>query len=649
MLKTTISTALKKLFFFDHGVRLLRPSAANWLLSMWFLAVAMATLEGFTWSKIMMVFLPQDYAVAAVCIGIIWGAAIWIADANFTTLDISQDYRKTKPPIETINHSVTGISGWLHNRLLMGSLIRTCIICISMALTGPFLAKTLDERTVLGMIDAENNAAIVKLRADAATEADTKINELEIKLADKREELVRETAGRSVSGRSGWGPVAKAMEKNINSLEAELQHARFAKTERLAQLARMSSEELVRLEGLKLLVDNAETRARMRAQKQQGKEEKIYGIPASEVLASALFMLLFMLMLVLKIYQPRSVAIYLNDHLQEMYERYLQGGFVYLQHGILPIADRHDGPTPMQAQRFDTWYHEVYLADIGAVTEAAAQQTQLGTLGSQVGRLEEGRAKSLQRYNAFNADLVIAKATYARLFDEQQCNVSEIETLEKQAMDIENTIKKARRAKLAERRTDIEALRQPLYDRKAVVKKELSETIPDALEEAVAAIQKAQRRLGIVLSDTTADDVAKQPVLAPLYMHRQTLLDKRHCLEVELLVLEPQLERLNAELLQITADLSHDASIADIGPTEIDTDADALRSGLPALREQIGKAIARHTMVVEQSGEVQHAIDRLRQQVAVEVVLSDQYLNDIRVKDDELSRASVPVAVLTAR
>ena len=79
------------------------------------------------------------------------------------------------------------------------------------------------------------------------------------------------------------------------------------------------------------------------------------------MLATALLALLFSMMVLLKIYQPRSVSIYLNDHLQEQSDKYFAGGFRDLPATILDPNDHHDGLSPMGAQRFDIWYYGSYL------------------------------------------------------------------------------------------------------------------------------------------------------------------------------------------------------------------------------------------------------------------------------------------------
>ncbi len=65
-----------------YGKHLLTPAASVWFLFMAFLVSIMAIVEGSTWGIISTYVIPEPYKMAAVFVGLIIFALIWIFDSS---------------------------------------------------------------------------------------------------------------------------------------------------------------------------------------------------------------------------------------------------------------------------------------------------------------------------------------------------------------------------------------------------------------------------------------------------------------------------------------------------------------------------------------------------------------------------------------
>lgn len=624
MEKSGIKSAIGRFFFFNYGRNLLAPGANSWIYTFCFLAVAMAVLEGLTWARILSVFMSEDLRAVAMVIGVIVAFAIYSIDKSYATLDTAPDYRKQDDEVAP-PRPASGVKAWLGNKLLSGTLARLAIVAISMALTGPFLAQTLEERNVVQEIDARNARSIAVYRAQAGAAADAKIARVEQSIRDARKELERETAGRSISGKSGCGPTCKTMQKNIADLEGDLSQARSDKASRLTALATMSPRDLEKVEGVRILRDNADTRNRIRNDIEAGGGQKLFGFPASHVLASSLFMLLFMMMVLLKIYQPRTVAIYYNEHLQEAYERYVLGGFSDLPAHILEPHDRHDGPCPMGAQRFEAWYHDAYLPS----------SREKGLLG-EMAAMEQGRTRAKARRCDTEAQLLELRSDKAQLEDRNSEATAHISQLEDLIMENESITTATRTAKLA---AELELRKQKA--------REINDTLEalsirreengDHLQEAMAAIRQAEDRIGLLVGQSAHDArVQADPKLLALYAHRSELLEERRQIEIDVGRQQSALEAIGQQVGQVEAALLDTSGGKDGDLLFLDPDINALAQKRRELAERLATTTRERNHLEERIAQLEERIGELRAEGSADAEQDRKYMAGLREKEAEV-------------
>jgi hypothetical protein len=633
-----IRTSLNKLFFFNYGSHLLRPGTANWIIAAWFLAVAMAVLEGLTWGKILSIFLPENLPWVAALLGTIWGIAIVAIDNNFVTLDTAPDYRKAtseKPPVPA-----SGFRAWFRNKMLMGTILRIVIISFSMALTGPFLARNLDERKVVQAIAAQNDKSIADLQARVGQAGATPVATVDAQILTARAELVREIQGKSGSGKWGDGPVAKAMRTNIESLEVARDKAKSDTARHVQAIAHMTPLELAQREGLQLLPDNADTRAQVRKNLEAQSDEKLLGLPASHVIASSIFLLLFLMMMLLKIYQPRAVAIYYNEHLQEAYAHYLKGGYADLPIDILPAADRHDSVSPMGGQRFDAWYHETYLPNVEQLQQSAEFEAAQNRRKLELKRLTDGYTATKARKLEAEGDLNVAIEAKWQIDADLQALATEIKALEDKIMENETTIKLKKLARLASVKTGLEAEERDARQRLAVIEKHHDEFLPSELAAVMSKIRVRKDQLGEEQSELSTKAV-NDPALQALRQQRADLLQQQNNLALERIEIETDLKRIEAALglVDRAVTLDHELGIDDGDP--LDPDLIDLREDRRTLIRERDQAAMRVAVSKEQLAEQNVQIDRLRTQVREDDRELDAYQRDIRARESILTRATL--------
>jgi hypothetical protein len=157
--------------------------------------------------------------------------------------------------------------------------------------------------------------------------------------------------------------------------------------------------------------------------------------PVQQVAASALFLLLLIVILTLKLCQPDSVSIYYNDALQEAYAEYLRGSFDSLSPTVLDPAYRAATGNIMDATRFHSWYYNTFLKAQNVIEaervrqarESAARrdveklQAHLRSLELQhaaTDRMVQAAVQTRQRYLSERATLALAASVRAAQLSE---------------------------------------------------------------------------------------------------------------------------------------------------------------------------------------------------------------------------------------
>ena len=220
-------------------------------------------------------------------------------------------------------------------------------------------------------------------------EFNTKITALEKNKEELEAELRKEIAGNGGSGSFGFGPVAREISRQIESMSRDIEELKNNREETLERFNQATPEDIAKASGLSLEQDSYETRERIRKKLLA----ETGGMAKSELLAKVFLILLFSVIIVLKMFQGKSVEVYYNDELQELYEKYLNGFF----NSKLDKREWPNGEAPMAPYRFHDWiYHTFAISQKEDMQQNEALQAETLVVNT-IEEFEKGEQNQLDR------------------------------------------------------------------------------------------------------------------------------------------------------------------------------------------------------------------------------------------------------------
>jgi hypothetical protein len=594
--------SIPKAAFFLHGTRLLLPGAAIWLVSMFVLAGATAILEGITWAYVTAQYLPAPLSQVALLLGLLVGGGVFLWDASFVTLDVRAPARRdggadgTAPGTAPARRRVA----WLARGEARSALLRVVVILVSLLVTSPLIVRALQARSLEDARLQHNARQIAQGRQQLAAAHDAQVQAVKAQIGTERERLIREISGlkhHSTTGKGGKGPAARALEKQLILLDADLAAAVAAREAALTAFDRATPETLATTHGVVLLADNATSRALLREQL-AAVEDRILGLPADHVVAFTVVLLMAVFLIGLKLNQPDSVALYFDEALQCAFQTYRRGGYAHLPRDILPAVQQHDAPCALDGLEFEHWFDGRYLPQRAALAAAEAHAAQVELHRAAVERaqaqLDEACVDTHHAQRELEADLALLGSAEEELGRQQ----ADLARQERHLMELDNDILRTRRQELEEQRAQLLAERADLKERHAQLAHE-REACAGRLAEIVEAIRLEMAREGH-LSELSAwgagpATAAVQPLMARRGEERQ----HKEGLTRQMLALEHAMQEADASIAACTDALAQrfDTAASDFG---------ALEPMLGDLRQQ------------REAGR----IDRDRQQVRVQALQS---------------------------
>ena len=342
----------KTIFLLPYGQQLLRPTAAIWVFFMSVLAISMAMIEGIVWAATTNLILPPGFTVITVAIGVFVAIFIWIFDASLITLDLSTPiYHLNKK--EKLNFFSRLLKNIFSKKLGWGIAARMLVLAGSIFITAPLLGQIFLEKEISRRMEKYNADQISTLVQSKEQEYNDQIEALEKKKALLETELKLEISGQSNTKSFGYGPVARTIDKQLQSTSAEIERLTVKKQAEIDKILSGSPLEVSRQYGLENLKDNFETRNFI----QETIRSESNGYTKSELLAAIFLGFIFIVMSILKIFQGKSVEIYYNDQLQELYEKYKRGYF----NDILESKEFPSGEASMSPYRFHDWIYNTFV------------------------------------------------------------------------------------------------------------------------------------------------------------------------------------------------------------------------------------------------------------------------------------------------
>lgn len=340
-------TALSQFSLRPHGDQLLSPSARFWIFCARVLILIMATAEATSWGYVGALFgtgITSVMTGAAAAISLF--LVIWLVDATFITMDTSRDYYQ-----RALTTQPSSDGTMEQRKFFAGLFIRALIVMVSLWITAPFLAQLVFRRDVNESITSRNDAAVSTARATLASGYDRQLQPLDSSLNASQAAGIMEAAGQGPSGRYGRGAAVIAIENRVTDLQRRIAAISRERDSVLLAFDKASAGELSSRFGVPIVEDGLRSRSEVLATML---EDPDYS--GAQTALAVFLSFLFLGLVILKLFQPRSVAIYFSEHLQSLYTDYTQGKFD--EH--LDPHDRARAGSPMTPQRFEEWCLQSY-------------------------------------------------------------------------------------------------------------------------------------------------------------------------------------------------------------------------------------------------------------------------------------------------
>ena len=408
-----------------YGDFLCTPGASYWIACIRLVIIVMALSEAIAWGYLGSLFGrgPVGYIAAGIAFLFVF-IIIWIIDVSFVTLDLSRAHYDRAIMRKKV-------STWVDNtKISIGLLGRVAIVVVSLSISAPFIAQIVFMQDIDNEMERQNLARVDAMSDSLLAARDVEVAALDSLILEKEAELVTETAGQGASGNYGFGPVTQAMERNIQRLKDE----RMAKIEEKDELEEsfrtLSTVEFARQYNVDLVDNGVQARSAILSSLAENPEYK-----TAKRAITAFLAFIFAALVLLKLFQPRSVKIYYNEKLQDLYKEYLTGNL----NKWISKEEQYpgEGPSRMSPLRFEDWAINTY-----------------GVIRSE----DIKRRESRKVYNAFRmkidqleAERIEVKHMLEPVENEYNERVGELNQMRVELMESENAIEQNERI-----RSDIE-------------------------------------------------------------------------------------------------------------------------------------------------------------------------------------------------
>lgn len=343
------SRAIRWLTLKIYGSNLILPDSATWICSVRFAMLFLISSECASWGYAAWEIGGHTLA-PYLCIFAVLAAFTlnWTLDGSLMTLDRNTVFSRTLFADAAEPSSLS-----LRYKALFLVLGRLTMIMVVLSASSGFLVQAIFNKDIQNELRNENKARVEQKRRELLDPFEARISALRSAITKMDQELKEEVQGRSPTRQIGCGDVCKVLQNQLGTLTRELGD----KEEQAAEIEQMfehsSMSELQSRFGIVLLGDGIETRGQIL--------EKIrhnnYTFWTTEWTIRGLLTVLFIGLLLLKLFQPPSVGIYYCSVLQGLYAEYLAG---HLNRWLHP-DDYPDHPSGgMKPHAFAEWAIKVY-------------------------------------------------------------------------------------------------------------------------------------------------------------------------------------------------------------------------------------------------------------------------------------------------
>ncbi|HEX8618881.1 MAG TPA: hypothetical protein VF911_14955 [Thermoanaerobaculia bacterium] len=330
-----------------YGDELLTRSADFWLFSARLIILIMAGAEALAWGYMGALMSRSHPLVAAAIAGAFVFTLVWIIDATFMTLDLPRGHyervllgKKQEPFKDRL-------------KLAGGVVARVAIVSASLFITAPFLAQAIFAGDVRDEMARRNAATVAAKRAAIEQPFVGRAAQLLREQQTLEQQRVQEAAGVGPSGKYGRGPALETIERQLSEKRSEILAVEASRLGALARFDRLSQPELEQQYGIRFLSPGVHSSGELLRDLMKNPQ-----FTGAELAVRAFLAFLFLGLLILKLFQPRSIAVYFNEQLHSIHDEYRKGLF----DSYLPEPERASAGGTMEPLRFEDWCVNTYSA-----------------------------------------------------------------------------------------------------------------------------------------------------------------------------------------------------------------------------------------------------------------------------------------------
>ena len=345
-----------------YGDNLRSPQTSFWFICVGIVIFLMAFSEGFVWGNLFNFYLSEalDPIIRIpLCLGIGFFvfSIIWLIDSTFILLDRSEQ-PLLEQPIGRSGKIKAFVKQYILNKNVgkfwLGFVTRIFVVGLSLYITIPAITNLSISPDINKSIQDENNRIRAEFVEKFKPSNIDKIVKLDSIIPIERKNLELEVAGKGKSGRYGDDVVAKTIRENLVKYEEELKVEKDKAKEEKDFVDTASNEILSEKYGVEFKKRTAGVVNEVAKELSENENYK-----QVEKIARTYVLLLFIALVLFKIFAPRSVKIYLNEELQDLYKAFKnnQINSVYFAN----FRDEFDNTKEITPYRFYEFWKNFYF------------------------------------------------------------------------------------------------------------------------------------------------------------------------------------------------------------------------------------------------------------------------------------------------
>lgn len=331
-----------------YGSNLLCNDTAMWIFSVRLIMLVLILPECTSWGYVAWQVGGREFASVAAYFAVLAAFTLnWTLDGSIMMLNRDKLFSALRPGKPREGSRISEIKVF---SLILGRMIMISAVLYS---SSSFLVQAMYSKDIEAGLANVNRIRIEQKRQEILKPLNGREVELRKAITEKEHELTKEVQGRLLDGEKGCGPACAVLEEQLRSLRASL--AKIESQEKSVQetFEHKTPAELDDLFHIQLLGDGMEARGQIVEQLKKNE-----GFKRTEWSIQGALFILFIGLLLLKLYQPPSVLLFYSAALQDLHKRYRDNALNHLLRDHETPTSRPGGMTPHE---FAKWAEVIYL------------------------------------------------------------------------------------------------------------------------------------------------------------------------------------------------------------------------------------------------------------------------------------------------